>query len=381
MYLEDEIDRINRRLTQLKGKKNIVIWGAAENTAKLFEYTNLCQYGEFCVVDTGKSGSNFFGKKVLHPDELDWSQTDAVVISAFYRENEIEHVLLQKNEFQGLVLKLNEPGQSVPFYKHLSREELRAPKQYQHILEKNKCFQNRHRNQRIFILCCGPSVKDMDLTVLKDEITMGVHSFYMHKDIGTIRPDYYCNAQWGYNEKWTKEVGIQYLGELKRYVGETQFFFSIQEKEVIENSHIFKPEEVSYYYYGPSTFGYEDIDLCQGIMPVQSVPILCIQLAFYMGFGEIYLIGTDHDFLRTNKYSYFYNREDSVLGKADFSVDSNNNVTVSYAQALRASYYLWEDYKKMREIANGKNVKIWNATVGGDLDLFPRVDFKELFHK
>ncbi len=380
MYLEDEIDRINQRLTQLKGKKNIVIWGASENTVRLFQHTNFFVYGDYCVVDTGKAGSHFFGKRVLHPDETDWAKVDAVVISAFYREEEIARVLLQKYEFRGLVLKLNESGQELPFYKHLSREELRVPKQYQHIISKNECFKDRHSNQRIFILCCGPSVRNMDLSVLKNEITMGVHSFYMHKDIKTIRPDYYCNAQWGYDEKWTKEVGIRYLAELKRYVGETQYFFSIQEKEVIENSHIFKPEEVFYYCYGPGVFDYEDIDLCKRIMPGQSVPILCIQLAFYMGFGEIYLIGTDHDFLRTNKYSYFYNREDSVLGKEDSSVDSNNNLTVSFAQALRDSYYLWEDYKKMREIAKGKNVKIWNATVGGDLDLFPRVDYKELFH-
>lgn len=386
MYLEEQVIRLNKLFEQLEGKRNVVVWGAAENTVRLFQDTNLLKYDILEIVDIKKAGKFFFGKTLKFPKEINWAQTEAVVVSSFYHEDEIEQDLRVVYGYFGPVIKLNEIGQKQPFFQCLSRVDLQIEPKFEDILKRNKSLKNRHKNERIFILCCGPSIHQQDLTVLKNEITMAVSSFYMHKDLKTIQPDYYCNAQWARNEKLTDDVEMEYLKELKKYVGHSRYFFAVQEKELIENSHVFDLEEVNYYYYDYNDpheirkpFLYQEVDLCQEIMPVHSVPVLCIQLALYMGFDEIYLLGTEHDSLKTNRYTYFYNKDKCVTGRTDVTINENDQLVWNFDKSLTDTYRLWEDYKTVKRIADAGNVKIYNATIGGALDLFPRVDFKRLF--
>ena len=83
---------------------------------------------------------------------------------------------------------MNETGQTQPFYQCLPRKDLQTDHKFQHILKGNKSLKDIHKNERIFILCCGPSIQQQDLTLLKDEITMAVSSFYMHKDLRSYSP-------------------------------------------------------------------------------------------------------------------------------------------------------------------------------------------------
>lgn len=379
MYLEEQVQYINEKLVCLRDKHNIVIWGGAENTVKLFQYTDILNYDILEIVDSGKAGERFFGRQMRLPAEIAWTQVEAVIISSFNHEEEIERELKNRYRFTGIIIKLKKQGQKIPFYQHLSRADIQVPGNYQEILERNRRFKGIHKNERLFILCSGPSIQKMDLTVLKSEITMAVHSFYLHKDISVIQPTYYCNAQWEYNEKITEEVIEAYLRDLKKHVGKSQYFFSVKEKRIIDRIQMFAPEEVHYYCYGKDSSLYEEVDLCQGIMPVHSVPVICIQLAIYMGFKEIYLLGTEHDFLTTKKYAYFYDRKQSVTGDTDITTDVDSNLVMKFSDALADAYALWENYKAVKRIAEQNDIKIYNATVGSALDVFPRVDYNDLF--
>lgn len=376
MYLEEEIERINKTLYQLEGKKNIVIWGAAENTVRLFQYTDILHYDVAQIADKAKEGMSFFGRELVIPDDVKWSEVEVVVISSFFREDEIESELFKKYQYKGTIIKLNRLGQEMPFYQHQLKHKLQASQSVQHVLMKNKKFENIHAGERLFILCCGASIRSMDLTVLENEITMAVHSFYLHKDIKRIKPTYYCNAKW---EQSLKDLEEPYCKELKQYVGNAQYFFSVDEKELIEKIDVFEQEELNYYQYGPSNLLYEEIDLCQKIMPIQSVPILCLQLALYMGFKEIYLLGTEHDTLVALQYDHFYNKEESIISRSCEETDETGKLNDTYSHQVQCTYNLWEQYKVLKKIAEKKGVKIYNATIGGQLDIFDRVDFKTLF--
>lgn len=379
MYLEEQVRYLNEKLLCLRDKHNIVIWGGAENTVKLFQHTDILTYDIWEIVDKGRAGERFFGRSLRLPDDIEWTQAEAVIISSFHYQDEIEEELKNRYRFAGVIVKLREQGQELPFYKHLSRADIQVSGEEQEILKQNKKFKGIHKRERLFVLCSGPSIQKMDLTVLKNEITMAVHSFYLHKDISVIQPAYYCNAQWEYNEKATEKVAEAYMRDLKKHVGKSRYFFSVKEKRIVDRTQMFAPGEVHYYCYGKDSSLYEEIDLCRGIMPAHSVPVVCIQLAIYMGFKEIYLLGTEHDFLTTKKYAYFYDRKQSVTGETDISADEDSNLVMSYSGALADACALWENYKVVKRIAENNGIKIYNATVGGALDLFPRVDFNSLF--
>ena len=52
-------------------------------------------------------------------------------------------------------------------------------------------LKNSEKGKRCFIIGTGSSIKEQDLTLLKDEIVMGVSGLFMHKDIEIFKPKYY----------------------------------------------------------------------------------------------------------------------------------------------------------------------------------------------
>ena len=158
MYLEEHVQCINEKLLCLRDKHNIVIWGGAENTAKLFQYTDILNYDIGGIVDKGRAGNQFYGRQLQSPADMEWTQIEAVVISSFHYEDEIEEELKNKFHFAGLIIKLKEQGQIIPFYHHLSKADIQAPEDYRELLERNKRFKGIHKNERLFILCSGASI-------------------------------------------------------------------------------------------------------------------------------------------------------------------------------------------------------------------------------
>lgn len=128
MYLEEHVQCINEKLLCLRDKHNIVIWGGAENTAKLFQYTDILNYDIGGIVDKGRAGNQFYGRQLQSPADMEWTQIEAVVISSFHYEDEIEEELKNKFHFAGLIIKLKEQGQIIPFYHHCQRRIFRRRK-------------------------------------------------------------------------------------------------------------------------------------------------------------------------------------------------------------------------------------------------------------
>ena len=85
-----------------------------------------------------------------------------------------------------------------------------------------------------------------------------------------------------------------------------------------------------------------------------------MQIAIYMGFKEIYLLGCD------NSYSDDKNKQHFVeSGHYDPTYKTaGDRMVVAYMEA--------------KKYADSKNVKIYNATRGGMLEVFPRVDLDEV---
>ena len=110
---------------------------------------------------------------------------------------------------------------------------------------------------------------------------------------------------------------------------------------------------------------------------------LMIEMAVFMGFQEIYLLGVDC----TNTFTAGH-FEKSYTGK---SVDEYNlewvrkktnrpNLTL-YELGEERRLRSLDAYRKLKEYADRKQVKIYNATRGGALEIFERVDFDTVASK
>ena len=99
-----------------------------------------------------------------------------------------------------------------------------------------------------------------------------------------------------------------------------------------------------------------------------------------MGFKEIYLLGIDNDYsvMRTNSGEIIFS-ESSDHFTSEYH---DGSMMVKYkSQGFESMNKDWvaAAYQTAREYADSNEIKIYNATRGGKLDVFERVDFDELF--
>lgn len=230
-------------------------------------------------------------------------------------------------------------------------------------------YKDKYKGQRCFIVANGPSLRaeDLDLLCEHGEITFGMNRIYKLFDQTRWRPTYYvcedeliCQSQ---------QAEINAIEARAKFIPiELKWWHNVE----IENAchfHLNYREEARYPY-GFSTDIAHQLD-CRG-----TVTCSCMQLAAYMGFSEIYLLGVDHNYRVTidingnvvtdpQQKDYFCEGYDTDI--KDIVVHDMGNNTRAYMDA-----------KKFCDSSKGK-VTIYNATRGGKLEVFQRVDFDSLF--
>ncbi len=241
----------------------------------------------------------------------------------------------------------------------------------------NRVFRDRHRGQRCFILCNGPSVNLQDLKPLRNEIVFSVSNGYHHKDYQLIGPKYHCVPQITYGVMTTDDV-VAWFKEMDEKVGNAELFLSNTELEVVSRHQLFRDRNVSYLCmarkFGTGETGV--VDISRPVPTVSSVSIMCLMIAMYMGFKTIYLLGTEHDSFVRGEYKYFY--EPTVLRGKDMFVSSDGKLTNPIFDELQANLALWAQYRALKHIAENHGISVYNATQGGILDEFERVTLSKI---
>lgn len=230
--------------------------------------------------------------------------------------------------------------------------------------DKLRALKNTKKGQSCFIIGNGPSLRNEDLELLQKH---GVDSFASNKifkafDSTTWRPTYYSVVDWkGIDEEDANKLKIKYL------------FFS---DYYWRKHHVTNPN--SLVFYGNrltdaklSSFKYSR-DITRQIYMKGSVTYTNFQLATYMGYSKIYLLGMD------NSYAYVMEsdgktKKQAGIDNSHFYKDDNPKQIYSEKEAMDNCFIAAKRY------ADKNNIIILNATRGGKLELFKRVNFDELF--
>lgn len=254
--------------------------------------------------------------------------------------------------------------------------KLRLSSEEKLILRKNQELHNCHYGKRCFILATGPSIKQQDLKFLQGEICIALSNFFVHPDYALIKPRYYCIAP--YHPPITEEAWQSWMDELESGCGNTQFFFGLRDRKRNQHNGRFVSKKLRYLNLTGAwrPLLKKGIDLAQPVPSPQSVSIMALLISIYMGFEEIYLLGCDHDWiLHLNESSHFYNEKKHALNQKGYNEWFGNDLEY-YCQSY---VNLWRAYKRVYAIAQDNSIKIYNATPGGLLDIFPRVNYENIF--
>ena len=222
-----------------------------------------------------------------------------------------------------------------------------------------------HDGERCFIIGNGPSLTPADLDLLEGEITMACNKIYALFDKTTWRPTYYVSEDVCVINKEIKKIEelrclkkfINMLGETPKKLTDCIFFI---EKSYVINLYNYKksfiPKDISYgFNYGGT------------------VTFIMIQLALYMGFSEIYFLGQDFSMpYYCGKLGFIHKTNETrshFEGGSTFKGSRKNSLT--YYTNLYA-------FEHAKAYCDEHNITIKNATRGGKLEVFERVDFDEL---
>jgi hypothetical protein len=252
---------------------------------------------------------------------------------------------------------------------------------YGHRLKK---FKDLHKGQRCFIIGNGPSINQQDLTRLKDEVTFVVNWFALHEQYQEIDPTYYCisataffrdgNAQLrGYNNKLHRLLHDK--------TGNAMKFLNYNVKPYVEHHNPLPGHQVYYlnhaYYMYISKIGISR-DITREVHHGNTVIIdFCLQMALYMGFSEVYLLGCDC----TIQYpapespgSHFHtdNPEWNLFKKLEPGDDPQKHSDSWYNNVIK-------NYEMVKDAFERQGRKVYNASAGGRLEVFERVNYDELF--
>ncbi len=218
-------------------------------------------------------------------------------------------------------------------------------------------LKGKYKGKRCFIIGNGPSLKNTDLSLLKNEYTFGLNRIYlMFPRLGFQTSFYVCVNNLVISQIYED---INKLGMMK--------FISIESRKSIKfnkNTVFLRSVNKQGFPFDPSG----------GVWEGGTVTYVALQLAYYLGFSKVILVGVDHDF--------------GAKGKPNEVVTSKGEDRDHFDPDYFGKGFKWqlpdlETSEVAFQIARREFLRdgreIIDATVNGKLKVFPKAKLEDLF--
>ncbi len=219
--------------------------------------------------------------------------------------------------------------------------------------EKIVTYKDKFLGQSCFIVATGPSLRAEDLELIRQNrfLSFSVNTIYKIFDQTIWRPDFYVADDYRAIEKYrevTEKVALEavFIGDTKEYSEIEDIYKCIYWHHIQHECYTDRLPKFSEDYAQKCYLGY-------------TVVYSCIQLAVYMGFKEIYLLGTDCNYVMGSKNNYFWPSDEKDVFHHELDK-------------------IFLGYRSAKKYADSHGIKIWNATRGGNLEIFERISMNEV---
>lgn len=250
-------------------------------------------------------------------------------------------------------------------------------------------FKDIHKGERCFLIGNGPSLRMDDLEKIRKsrDVSFGFNGIYKAFELTDWRPDYFMAGDATFLDNRLDVVrsldciclvdGSNTSTQefyTDAYYDENVFCFRTEWLKVDNKEKTAKPQyQITDRQY-PAFSANPDRFIYTG----GTIVYAAMQWAAYMGFSEMVLLGVDLNYKKTIKLF-------SIPDKCsmDSSSDTDHFISNYYEQG---DVFMTHDVKRMQiafdyaeRYSRGHGFRIYNATRGGKLEVFERVDFKGLF--
>lgn len=247
------------------------------------------------------------------------------------------------------------------------------------ILSANRRFRDTHRGERCFILGSGKSILQHDLRLLAGEIVMTQNYFHAHEQIREVSPRYHCVVPMYQPPSYAPDWVTFFRSMEERLPPTTQFFVGLSSKPQIEANRFFEGR-VAYVRQGvsPLFLSRPAYDLTRNVMNIQTALVLCLEVALYLGFSKICLLGFDLSQVcegRDRDWGRFYGTSPITAGEAERNIEDTNDQS---GETWLQYWMMWLGFNLLREEAERRGSEIVNAGRGGLLTSFRRERFENV---
>lgn len=230
-------------------------------------------------------------------------------------------------------------------------------------------YKNKYKGQRCFLIGNGPSLTTSDLELLQNEITFGCNRVYKLFPSTTWRPTYFCMID-ALIAKYSSD-------ELAENV-KCPLFTNINTRDLMK----YRPEHLIFARnLGENPYRVSGNFEAYYVPSGATVMTFMIELAMYMGFQEIYLIGVDctSSLAAGGHCAKGYVNQELIQKDIERIRKRLNDPTLTAEQV--AAYYFDQStysYKVLRDYADRHGIHIYNATRGGMLEVYERRNLDEV---
>jgi hypothetical protein len=218
-------------------------------------------------------------------------------------------------------------------------------------------LRNQHRGERCFILGNGPSLRKTNLALLRNEYTFGMNRIYL------------LFAELGFSTTYYVTVNPYVVQQCAEEISALQMpkFLPWSCRHLLRldrHSMLLQSSHVPHFSFDPALWVWEG----------STVTFVALQLAYYLGFQQVILIGVDHHFMTTGTPHAL------VVSEGD---DPNHFAGNYFGRGFRWQLPDLEGSEQAYVLAREKFAstgrEVLDATVGGKLQVFPKVHFQNLF--
>jgi hypothetical protein len=239
-------------------------------------------------------------------------------------------------------------------------------------------LQGKYCGQRCFIMGSGPSLNKMDLELFSKEYVWGLNKCYLLFDRISWRPAFYVAVD-------TRVVpdSAAEISQLIRNLPKTVCFFPVKyrEEQVLQSApNVYWYRQVGWADTAPleRTF---TTDASKWVAGVRTVTIAAMQLAVHLGFNPIYLIGCDTSYSVPASVQFEEGNSDKLISTDDDDMSHFDQRYFGQGSKWHQPHVerMVFNYEQAKRVCDSLGVSVFNATVGGQLEVFPRVDYTEVF--
>lgn len=360
------IDEFVKLMEEISNEKEIYIWGAGNFGGIYGRFFNEEKVKWYGYIDSNVTlrGKTLCGKKVYSFSDIKNISNVSVVISV--------SVIAYKEAYNNICNQLLEGGVNecdivrLPENYSLVDQIIFFVKKPQKYLMKIRKLKDKYTNKRCFVIGNGPSLKISDLEKLSGEISMGCNNLIQLFDKTEWRPTCFYSVDPIFINSYIKNER-----ELQKVTDNCDLFFTSVTSEIYD-SYRDGYNNIFFVYVKRDYSSVRFVEDVENGLGASGTSLYCmIQLAVYMGIKEIYLLGVDFSFRR------------EMRENGELRINNNiNNHMNEMEQVETGLYYvdrIMRGWLKIKEYAESHGIKVYNATRGGKLQVFERVDFDSIF--